>query len=143
MAALSDRFAALHTQLLPFQRTGVAWAIERGGRCLIADEMGLGKTVQAIALIARYEADWPALVVCPSSMRGSWVDELERWLPTLPSARIRVVRGKADVESVHDPGVAVVVCTCALLLIICPGFPARNSGRLCAATALPAAALAD
>ncbi|MEM7515074.1 MAG: SNF2-related protein, partial [Bacteroidota bacterium] len=35
-------------KLLPFQKEGVRYALERGGRCLIADEMGLGKTLQAI-----------------------------------------------------------------------------------------------
>ncbi|KAG5189890.1 hypothetical protein JKP88DRAFT_176450 [Tribonema minus] len=32
--------------LMPFQREGVRFALERGGRCLIADEMGTGKTIQ-------------------------------------------------------------------------------------------------
>ncbi len=29
-----------------------------------------GKTVQAIALLACYRADWPALIITPSSLRG-------------------------------------------------------------------------
>jgi SWI/SNF-related matrix-associated actin-dependent regulator 1 of chromatin subfamily A len=36
----------LESQLLPFQREGVRFALKRGGRVLIADEMGLGKTLQ-------------------------------------------------------------------------------------------------
>ena len=30
-----------------------------------------GKTVQAIALLACYRADWPALIITPSSLRGA------------------------------------------------------------------------
>ena len=32
--------------LLPFQKDGVKFGLQRGGRCLIADEMGVGKTIQ-------------------------------------------------------------------------------------------------
>jgi hypothetical protein len=48
---------------------------------LIADEMGLGKTVQAACIAAAYPSDWPLLVVCPSSMRYVWQEELRQWLP--------------------------------------------------------------
>ncbi len=37
----------LEARLMAFQRAGVRFALERGGRALIGDEMGLGKTVQA------------------------------------------------------------------------------------------------
>jgi SWI/SNF-related matrix-associated actin-dependent regulator 1 of chromatin subfamily A len=52
----SARYEHIHGKLLPFQRTGVEWAISRGSRVLIADEMGLGKTVQAIGLARRRRA---------------------------------------------------------------------------------------
>ena len=32
--------------LMPFQREGVLFALQRDGRVLLADDMGLGKTVQ-------------------------------------------------------------------------------------------------
>lgn len=53
---------SLGAALLPFQREGVVFGLERHGRVLIADEMGVGKTVQAIALAACYEVGsqgWP------------------------------------------------------------------------------------
>jgi hypothetical protein len=40
----------------------------------------LGKTIQAIAVASYYAADWPLLVVCPSSLRLTWKNELLRWL---------------------------------------------------------------
>lgn len=36
--------------LLPFQREGVKYGLQRGGRCLLADEMGVGKTIQVRSL---------------------------------------------------------------------------------------------
>ncbi|KIY97725.1 DNA helicase [Monoraphidium neglectum] len=57
-------------RLMPFQREGVIYALQRQGRILLADEMGLGKTVQAITIAACYSEDWPLLVVCPASLRA-------------------------------------------------------------------------
>ena len=70
---------ALGGELHPFQRAGVRYALERR-RTFIADEQGLGKTVQALATV---EADgaFPAVVVCPASMKLTWEREISRWLP--------------------------------------------------------------
>lgn len=66
-------------ELHPFQRAGVRYALERR-RTFIADEQGLGKTVQALATL---EADgaFPAIVICPASMKLTWERETHRWLP--------------------------------------------------------------
>lgn len=45
----------LEAALLPFQREGVKFCLERRARCLIGDEMGVGKTVQAIATASCYK----------------------------------------------------------------------------------------
>jgi len=65
--------------LLPFQRAGVAYAL-KAKRCLIADEMGLGKTVQALATLEAANA-YPAVVVCPASLKLNWLREARHWLP--------------------------------------------------------------
>lgn len=65
--------------LLPFQRVGVAYALKMR-RCLIADEMGLGKTVQALATLEAASA-FPAVVVCPASLKLNWLREAKKWLP--------------------------------------------------------------
>ena len=59
-----------------FQRTGVQFILRHRGRALVADEMGCGKTTTAIVAMAHYRFAWPLLVVCPSSLRLNWVDEL-------------------------------------------------------------------
>eukprot|EP01084_Bolivina_argentea_P013469 25285_1 len=66
--------------LAPFQKDGVRFVLEKGGRALIADEMGLGKTIQAIACAAAYREDWPLLIITPSSAKYHWEHELKQWL---------------------------------------------------------------
>jgi ATP-dependent helicase STH1/SNF2 len=65
--------------LYPFQRAGVAF-MATAGSALNADEMGLGKSVQAIATLELLGA-FPALIVCPNSMKHSWSDEFAKWAP--------------------------------------------------------------
>jgi hypothetical protein len=66
-------------ELTPFQRAGVAYVLQ-ARRCFLADEQGLGKTVQALAAL---EADdgFPAIVVCPASLKLNWQRETRHWLP--------------------------------------------------------------
>jgi len=81
----------LRAVLLPFQREGVHYALQHGGRVLIGDEMGLGKTLQAIAVMLHYQHEWPALVLAPSSLRFNWQDEFRKWVPSLPLSAVQVV----------------------------------------------------
>ncbi len=71
--------AGLGGELKPFQRAGVSYLLAQR-RAFLADEQGLGKTIEALATI---EADgaYPAVVVCPASLKLNWLRELERWLP--------------------------------------------------------------
>jgi hypothetical protein len=71
----------------------------RHGGCLICDEPGLGKTVEALATIQAANA-YPALVVCPASMKLMWQREARHWLPdrsvavangTVPQADIVII----------------------------------------------------
>jgi SWI/SNF-related matrix-associated actin-dependent regulator 1 of chromatin subfamily A len=72
--------ARLLKGLAGFQREGIEFVLRNEGRALIADEMGLGKTVQAIGCCAAYRADWPVLIIAPSSARMNWQSELLHWL---------------------------------------------------------------
>ncbi len=69
--------APLAFPLRPFQRAGVAYAL-RARRTFVADEMGLGKTVQAIAAVETAQS-WPAIVVCPASLKQNWANEIAMW----------------------------------------------------------------
>jgi SNF2 family DNA or RNA helicase len=77
--------------LHPFQRAGVRYALERR-RTFIADEQGLGKTVQALAALEADDA-FPAVVVCPASMKLTWQRETHIWLP---ERRVAILEGRRE-----------------------------------------------
>lgn len=64
--------------LRPFQATGAAFMASTG-RAILADEMGLGKSIQAIAACASFPG--PVLILCPSSLKVGWQEEIAKWLP--------------------------------------------------------------
>ncbi|MBN1208064.1 MAG: DEAD/DEAH box helicase [Myxococcaceae bacterium] len=78
--------AGLGTTLRDYQVEGHAWlsrvAAWGAGACL-ADDMGLGKTVQAIAVLLDRSRLGPALVLAPTSVAFNWVQELQRFAPSL------------------------------------------------------------
>jgi SNF2 family DNA or RNA helicase len=81
--------------LFPHQRAGVKFlAIAR--RALLADEPGLGKTAQAIRALKelqdRGEEVFPALIVCPNTLKKNWKREFERWWPGVD---VEVIKGSA------------------------------------------------
>ena len=71
--------AAWAATLEPFQRAGVRYVLD-ARRTFLADEQGLGKTVQALAALEADDA-FPAVVVCPASLKLNWEREAARWLP--------------------------------------------------------------
>ncbi|XP_022137967.1 SWI/SNF-related matrix-associated actin-dependent regulator of chromatin subfamily A-like protein 1 isoform X2 [Momordica charantia] len=91
---LRDKYIRLpvdiESKLLPFQREGVRFILQHGGRALLADEMGLGKTLQAIAVAACIRESWPVLILAPSSLRLHWAAMIQQWLQ-IPSSDIHVV----------------------------------------------------
>ncbi|HTU85689.1 MAG TPA: DEAD/DEAH box helicase [Solirubrobacteraceae bacterium] len=66
-------------QLKPFQRAGIHYLLEQR-RAFLADEQGLGKTIEALATLEADDA-FPAIVVCPASLKLNWMREVGRWLP--------------------------------------------------------------
>jgi SWI/SNF-related matrix-associated actin-dependent regulator 1 of chromatin subfamily A len=116
-AALGKRIpAALLEQMFPFQREGVAFGVRCGGRLLLGDDMGLGKCIQAIALAAYYAAeDWPLLIVCPSSMRLTWKNELLKWLgPSAGSKKRRRLTEANDAGEVSSTPETAAACAAVL-----------------------------
>jgi len=89
--------AVLGGELAPFQWGGVRYALD-ARRVFLADEQGLGKTVEALATL---EADnaFPAVVVCPASLKLNWEREASKWLP---HRSIAVVHGRVAVPPTGD-----------------------------------------
>ncbi len=68
----------LKYSLFPYQVKGVLH-LALGGRVMLADDMGLGKTVQAIGateLLARIGEVERVLVVCPTSLKSEWAEQI-------------------------------------------------------------------
>lgn len=84
-----------NADLFPHQRAGVAF-LKTARRALLADEPGLGKTAQAIRALKAFkdsgEDIFPALVVCPNTLKKNWKREFIKWWPDV---NVQVIKGSA------------------------------------------------
>jgi superfamily II DNA or RNA helicase len=96
-APIATTAAVLGGELAPYQWAAVHYVLD-ARRAFLADEQGLGKTVEALAAL---EADgaFPAIVVCPASMKLGWQREAEKWLPHRTTA---IVEGRATLPPAAD-----------------------------------------
>lgn len=65
--------------LYAYQRWGARFLVAAES-AILADEMGTGKTVQTITALEDQGA-YPALIVCPNSVKRSWEAEYRKWAP--------------------------------------------------------------
>ena len=81
----------LKATLRNYQIDGYTWLSRLSfwgvGACL-ADDMGLGKTVQVLAVILERALNGPSLVIAPASVCLNWLDEIQRFAPTLNAVRL-------------------------------------------------------
>jgi SNF2 family DNA or RNA helicase len=81
--------------LFPHQRAGVKF-LSTAKRALLADEPGLGKTAQAIRTLKKIQDDggqpFPALIVCPNTLKKNWDREFKKWWP---GVKVQVIKGTA------------------------------------------------
>ena len=132
-----DPPARLRAELRPYQLDGYRWlhllhSAGLGG--VLADDMGLGKTVQVLAVAQRLveerdgagegtgtapsapDGSGPVLVVAPTSVVGTWVEQAARFCPGL---RVRAVtrtaarRGTTLAQEVADADLLVTSYTIA------------------------------
>ena len=83
--------------LRSYQREGLAWLgflREFGLGGVLADDMGLGKTVQVLALLKANRTKTkttglPSLVLAPRSLVYNWIDEADRFTPSLKIVEYR------------------------------------------------------
>jgi SNF2 family DNA or RNA helicase len=109
--------STLQAQLRDYQVEGYAWLARLAhwgaGACL-ADDMGLGKTVQGLALILSRAGGGPTLILAPTSVCMNWLDEAQRFAPTL---RVMRFGEHSDRQAQIDQLQAfdVLVCSYGLL----------------------------
>ncbi|XP_046695822.1 DNA excision repair protein ERCC-6-like [Silurus meridionalis] len=95
-------YKGLYDQLYEHQKDGVAflYSLHRDGHVggILADDMGLGKTVQVISFLsAMYDAELIShtLLVMPTSLIKTWLNEFKRWTPGL---RVKEFHGANKLE---------------------------------------------
>jgi len=73
--------------LRTYQEKGLNWLYfmkKLGLGACLADDMGLGKTIQVIALLNQVKKKKEkTLIVLPVSLIGNWINEIEKFAPTL------------------------------------------------------------
>ncbi|KAK3093683.1 hypothetical protein FSP39_018875 [Pinctada imbricata] len=69
--------------------------------------MGLGKTIQAISIAYYYKSEWPLLIIVPSSLRFSWVEELEKWIPDIHPSSIFLVQSGNDASGIQNAQICI------------------------------------
>ena len=108
----------LKGELRPYQLTGLKWLwtnVSKGFGACMADDMGLGKTIQVISLILKMKEEGlltkPVLVICPTTLMGNWMKELQMFAPSVDAVIYHGTERKLDVK--HD----VILTTYAIMRI--------------------------
>ena len=109
---------ALNGELRPYQMTGLKWLwtnVSKGFGVCMADDMGLGKTIQVISLILKMKEEGtltkPVLVICPTTLMGNWMKELQMFAPSLDAVVYHGAERQLDIK--HD----VILTTYAIMRI--------------------------
>lgn len=86
----------------PFQKAGIQFVSDHGGRALIADEMGVGKSLQALGwtLVSQ---ELPALVLCPANLRINWLREAKKFT----NLRCLIISSKSSLKAFQRQGLDV------------------------------------
>jgi SNF2 family DNA or RNA helicase len=99
--------------LFPHQRAGVKF-LATAKKALLADEPGLGKTAQAIRALKNIKEQegkkvFPALIVCPNTLKKNWAREFKLWWPEVntqvikgsSAQRLKQLKSEADVYIIN------------------------------------------
>lgn len=89
---------ALNAELRPYQKEGFKWINEitdLGFGGVLADDMGLGKTLQIIAFLLSQKKS-KSIVVAPTSVIYNWMDEFEKFAPSIRIGLVHGSKSKRD-----------------------------------------------
>lgn len=89
---------ALNAELRTYQKEGFKWINEitdLGFGGVLADDMGLGKTLQIIAFLLSQKKS-KSIVVVPTSVIYNWMDEFEKFAPSIRIGLVHGSKSKRD-----------------------------------------------
>ena len=122
---------SLKGELRPYQQTGLKWLwtnVSKGFGVCMADDMGLGKTIQIISLILKLKEEGtlkkPVLVICPTTLMGNWMKELQMFAPSLDAVIYHGAERHLEVN--HD----VILTTYAIMRIDVEELKKQNWGMV-------------
>jgi SWI/SNF-related matrix-associated actin-dependent regulator 1 of chromatin subfamily A len=52
--------------------------------------MGVGKTVEALAVSYLYQNEWPLLIICPSSLKYTWKEQVLKWFRSVKEYEVQI-----------------------------------------------------
>ncbi|KAI2499043.1 hypothetical protein MHU86_15432 [Fragilaria crotonensis] len=125
--SISNEMTITGAILRGYQAEGVAWLrfLQTVGlHGALCDSMGLGKTLQALVAIALAHEDSKrsgktpvSIVVCPSSVVGHWVAEIQKFFPNILPATSLMGNAKQRSKSWSDSekGISIVVTSYSVL----------------------------
>lgn len=121
----------LKATLRPYQESGLAWLAfihDLGSGGVLADDMGLGKTLETIALLLHVKNERKKkeeegggensprtvnLIVCPTSVVPNWINEIEKFAPTLKAMKWHGADRHELIDEIEDHD--IVITSYALL----------------------------
>ena len=87
--------------MYPFQKETVWQMLQMTGNILLASDQGTGKSLMSImylACAAKQMECYPAVVVCPASLKTNWAVEFQKWNP---SVKTYVINGRTSYEDLY------------------------------------------
>lgn len=111
-----DRVHGFDDRLYDFQTAGSTFMLTSAGG-LLGDDMGMGKTAQMLAVInahAQVSVDnaFPALVICPNSVKTGWEKQIRLWnIDATPYVITgsALARRKLMESAIKDPRAIVII----------------------------------
>ena len=87
--------------MYPFQKETIYQMLHMTGNILLASDMGTGKslmTIQYLACASKQMECYPAVIVCPASLKTNWAMEFHKWNPTV---KTYVINGRSSYEDLY------------------------------------------
>lgn len=83
--------------MYPYQKDAVAQLLRWNHNALLASEQGMGKSLMASMWLNKGDL-YPALIICPASLKFNWAIEIEKWTPGIKTC---VISGRDSYRSAY------------------------------------------